>query len=131
MHFAASPVAFGEVSVKQRILSILNYKKPGFWISFLGVAAFFFVTVCLLTNPTKTEITSVTIQSPTIMGGTLVSTLGDYKAILENSSLSFYVNSISENKRIGYIEAYDDGDGTPESAETGIRIRGSWSGNGY
>ena len=26
MHFAASPVAFGEVSVKQRILSILNYK---------------------------------------------------------------------------------------------------------
>ena len=36
MHFAAIPVAFGEVSVKQRILSILNYKSPAsgsvFWV---------------------------------------------------------------------------------------------------
>ena len=53
MHFAASPVAFGEVSVKQRILSILNYKKPGFWISALGVVAFFFVAGCLLTSPAQ------------------------------------------------------------------------------
>ena len=30
MHFSANPVAFGEVSVKQRILSVLNYKKPSF-----------------------------------------------------------------------------------------------------
>ncbi len=51
MHFAASPVAFGEVSVKHRILTILNYKKPGFWISLLGVLAFFFVAVCLVTSP--------------------------------------------------------------------------------
>ena len=51
MHFSANPVAFGEVSVKQRILNVLKYKKPGFWISLLGVLAFFFVAVCLLTNP--------------------------------------------------------------------------------
>jgi len=51
MHFSANPVAFGEVSVKQRILSVLNYKKPSFWISLLGVVAFFFVTVCLVTSP--------------------------------------------------------------------------------
>ena len=51
MHFAASPVAFGEVSVTKRIHSILNYKKPGFWISLLGVVSIFFVAVCLLTNP--------------------------------------------------------------------------------
>ena len=42
MHFSANPVAFGEVSVKQRILSVLNYKKPSFWFSLLGVVAFFF-----------------------------------------------------------------------------------------
>lgn len=29
-HFAACPVAFGEVSVKERIKSVLSYKKPGF-----------------------------------------------------------------------------------------------------
>ena len=63
MHFAASPVAFGEVSVKQRILSILNYKKPSFWISLLGVVAFFFVAVCLLTSPAK-EPETVFVEIP-------------------------------------------------------------------
>jgi len=63
MHFAASPVAFGEVSVKQRILSILKYKKPGFWISLLGVVAFFFVAVCLLTSPAK-EPETVVVKVP-------------------------------------------------------------------
>ena len=53
MHLSANPVAFGEVSVKQRILSVLNYKKPSFWISMLGVVAFFFVAVCLVTSPTQ------------------------------------------------------------------------------
>ena len=51
LHFSANPVAFGEVSVKQRILSVLNYKKPSFWAGVLGVVAFFFVAVCLVTSP--------------------------------------------------------------------------------
>ena len=52
-HFAACPVAFGEVSVKERIMSVLNYKKPGFWISLLGVIAIIFVAVCLVTSPAE------------------------------------------------------------------------------
>jgi len=51
MHHAASPVAFGEVSVRQRILSILRYKKPGFLGGTSGVLALFFVALCLLTSP--------------------------------------------------------------------------------
>ena len=51
VHFAACPVAFGEVSVKERIKTVLSYKKPGFWISLLGVIAIVFVAVCLLTSP--------------------------------------------------------------------------------
>lgn len=47
----ACPVAFGEVSVKSRIKSVLNYKKPAFWLvataAVVCVAAF----VCFLTNP--------------------------------------------------------------------------------
>ena len=50
-HFAACPVAFGEVSVKERIKSVLSYKKPGFWISLVGVVAIAFVAVCLMTSP--------------------------------------------------------------------------------
>lgn len=52
---SACPVAFGETSVKQRILSVLRYKKPGFWISLLAAAALLFVVVCLLTNPGSGE----------------------------------------------------------------------------
>ena len=52
-HFAACPVAFGEVSVKERIKSVLNYRKPSFWISLLGVAAIGFVAVCLVTSPVE------------------------------------------------------------------------------
>jgi len=55
VHFAACPVAFGEVSVKYRIKSVLNYKKPSFWISLLGVLAIMFVAVCLVTSPTEKE----------------------------------------------------------------------------
>ena len=50
-HYAACPVAFGEISVKYRIKSILNYRKPSFWISLLAVIAFVFVGVCLMTSP--------------------------------------------------------------------------------
>ena len=52
-HFAACPVAFGEVSVKNRVMSVLKYKKPSFWISLAGVIAILFVAVCLVTSPTE------------------------------------------------------------------------------
>ena len=50
-HFSACPVAFGEVSVKERIKKVLSYRRPSFWVSLLAVAAIGFVAVCLLTNP--------------------------------------------------------------------------------
>lgn len=50
-HYAACPVAFGEISVKYRIKSILNYRKPSFWITLLALVAFIFVGVCLMTSP--------------------------------------------------------------------------------
>ena len=50
---AACPVAFGESNPKKRILNVLNYKRPSFWILLLAVAAVIFVSVCLLTSPEK------------------------------------------------------------------------------
>lgn len=47
----ACPLAFGEVSVKQRIKSVLNYKKPAFWIIVLAILLITVVAVCFLTNP--------------------------------------------------------------------------------
>ena len=48
---SACPVALGESNPKKRILNVLNYKRPSFWIILLAVAAILFVSVCLLTSP--------------------------------------------------------------------------------
>lgn len=47
----ACPLAFGEVGVKNRVKSVLNYKKPAFWIVAVTVLAGVAVAVCFLTNP--------------------------------------------------------------------------------
>ncbi len=53
---SACPLAFGEVGVKGRIKSVLNYKKPAFWIICVALIASIVVSACFLTNPkTKTE----------------------------------------------------------------------------
>lgn len=48
---AACPVAFGEISIKERVKSVLHYKKPGFWILAVAAVACIAVAVCFLTNP--------------------------------------------------------------------------------
>lgn len=47
----ACPLAFGEVGVKNRVKSVLTYKKPTFWIVAVTVVAGVAVAVCFLTNP--------------------------------------------------------------------------------
>ena len=48
---AACPIAFGEVGVKDRIKSVLNYKKPALWIIILAVVAIIATALCFLTDP--------------------------------------------------------------------------------
>ena len=50
---AACPLAFGEVGVKDRVKSIMNYRKPTFWIIGVSVLVCVVVAVCFLTNPEK------------------------------------------------------------------------------
>lgn len=51
----ACPLAFGEVGVKDRIKSVLNYKKPAFWIIVVAVILCVAAAVCLLTVPRDTD----------------------------------------------------------------------------
>lgn len=53
---AICPLAFGEVGVKTRIKSVLNYKKPRFWIILVAVVACIVVPICFLTNPKSKEV---------------------------------------------------------------------------
>lgn len=48
---AACPLAFGEVGVKQRVKSVMNYRKPAFWIIVAAVVICIAVAVCFLTDP--------------------------------------------------------------------------------
>ena len=48
---AACPLAFGEVGVKDRIKSIMNYRKPTFWIIVTALVVCVVVAVCFLTDP--------------------------------------------------------------------------------
>lgn len=48
---AACPLAFGEIGVKTRVKSILNYKKPAFWLVLTAVLAACAVAVGFLTAP--------------------------------------------------------------------------------
>lgn len=47
------PLAFGEISVRERIKTVLNYRKPSFWLAAAGVIACTAAAVCLLTNPSS------------------------------------------------------------------------------
>ncbi len=51
---AACPLAFGEVGVKNRVKSVLNYKNPAFWIVVTAIVASIVVAICFLTNPKTT-----------------------------------------------------------------------------
>lgn len=54
---SACPLAFGEVGVKERIKSVLSYKKPGVWIIAAALIACGAAAVCFLTNP-------ITVRNP-------------------------------------------------------------------
>lgn len=57
----ACPVAFGEVGVKARIKSVLNYKKPAFWVILLALIASAVVAVCFMTIPKERAPAVVTV----------------------------------------------------------------------
>ncbi len=53
----ACPLAFGESNTKGRIINILNYKKPAFWVMIVAVIAVVAVCVGLMSNPQKEQLT--------------------------------------------------------------------------
>ena len=56
---AACPLAFGEVGVKNRVKSVLNYKKPAFWIILIAIVASVVFAVCFLTNPATNTLENI------------------------------------------------------------------------
>ena len=57
------PLAFGEVGVKERVKTVLNYKKPTFWITIAAIVVCAIVAICFLTNPAKEYQIRITIPA--------------------------------------------------------------------
>ena len=121
LHFSANPVAFGEVNVKKRILSVLNYKKPGFWISMLGVVSFFFVAVCLVTSPMKeVETVEISTESTESAEKTLEQTMDvqnrvqqALEAILSRERYHLFFWDGTNEGSVGWqVNIYKDGENT-------------------
>ncbi len=51
----ACPLAFGEVAVKDRVKAVAAYRKPGFWLVLLAVAACAAAALFFLTDPVSGE----------------------------------------------------------------------------
>lgn len=64
----ACPLAFGEVGVKDRIKSVLNYKKPAFWVISIAVTLSVVAAICFLTNP-KTRQTGISEELGIFLDG--------------------------------------------------------------
>ena len=56
---AACPLAFGEVGVKERVKSVMNYKKPAFWIILAAIIICTVVAACFLTDPVDRTLQSI------------------------------------------------------------------------
>lgn len=80
-YFLNNPLAFGEIDVKKRILNVLQYQKPGFWVSVLSVLVVIAVSLCFLTSSrekkgesvsgTVDETTDATGETTGVAGGTV------------------------------------------------------------
>lgn len=48
---AVCPVAFGEISIKKRIINVLNYRKPVLWIGIAAMVAIVLTATFFMTDP--------------------------------------------------------------------------------
>ena len=94
---AACPLAFGEVGVKDRVKSVLNYKKPAFWIIIAAVVACVVVAVCFLTNPRENNYGETDPNKLSETQIFLMSSYPEYFGLDSSEGLDVYVWQMAEN----------------------------------
>lgn len=98
---SACPLAFGETGVKGRIKSVLNYKKPAFWVIVVAVVTCVVLAVCFMTNPETSNDDNSSQQENNIQnnyGITNITNGSEYDGV----SINFETASFSGESR--YIE---------------------------
>ena len=109
---AACPIAFGEVSVKDRVKSVLNYRKPAFWIVAAAIVVSVIVVVCFMTNPKslsdKNEDHEITTENS--------NSIDDIKEV-EDTAASVDVNTMPDMDAEERVQIFGKQDNTANLAE--------------
>lgn len=109
---AACPLAFGEVGVKDRIRSVMNYKKPAFWIIIAAIVASIVLAVCFMTNPINNSIDADTVLSVSVDGDVVPGEAADELISLLNShDRSFFVVGLDDPNKLSRAIQIDCEDG--------------------
>lgn len=82
----ACPLAFGEVGVKERVKSVLHYKKPALWLILAASAVCAIMAVCFLTDPAREYQIRITIPP----GSTEIFHYSDEEISPRGDTLTFY-----------------------------------------
>ena len=136
---AACPVAFGEISVKERVKNVLNYKKPAFWVLAAAVLACIIVPICFMTQKkvdtsensadsadagTQNEGTMETLPPEEYNLDDIFSVAGNYEmlnmeqdkyrivpslSLNENGQFSFLYDMLSSHGCVGQYDRTEDG----------------------
>ena len=94
---AACPLAFGEVGVKDRVKSVLGYKKPAFWIIIAAIVACVVVAVCFLTNPKGNGYGETDPNKLNETQVSLMSSYPEYFGLDASKGLDVYVWQMAKN----------------------------------
>lgn len=90
---AVCPLAFSENGVGGRIRSVLNYKKPAFWLIVTALVISIVAAGCALTDPAKKESLEPGKESTEEPGASLIQKSGKYHLVRDgqvlNDSLRF------------------------------------------
>ncbi len=93
-----SPLAFGELSIKKRIRSVLNYKKPSFGIIIVALIVTIALAIFFLTNPSEESISNFGgSDGPQSVHATIDGVAYSYSCITEKDSA--YISLVPETKK--------------------------------
>lgn len=121
------PVAFGEVGVKERVRSVLSYKKPAFWILIAAVIACAAVAVCLLTNPVEDTQKDYSIQGVSFTYKDVQYDLTEQEQLINAATAAYEVGDhiiveCSTNSGNNYYTVFDTAEARFVNSFTGTNL---------
>ena len=120
---AVCPLAFGEIAVKERVKSVLHYKKPALWAAVLLVIAAAVIAVCLLTKPQSRTLTDPSqwdaqqlyaLRTQYVGDNSAVGAILDALGFADEHGCSYGIRLTTDKEPIGVTVCYTFEDALPE-----------------